>query len=289
MTGPRIVGREQPPVGAVPRGQIGRRARLDDPPAIDDGDDVGDRHEPETMRHDQHRPVAPEPLDRVADEGLARRIEMRRRLVEDDQPRTGEERASQGDALALAATEPCPVLPDRCLVPARQRGDERVGARFPGGLAQRLVRCVRSREPDVVRDAAVEEVRPLRDPRDVRAPRREVDRCERDPADEDRTRVRLDEAKEEVGGGRLAGAGGPDEGDDPALRDDQVEPVEGGRRPARIGDGHAGECDIGRGRDRDARTGSGPDAPLRGTAPPGTGSSRTAKTLSATVRPAAPE
>ena len=125
---------------------------------------------------------------------------------------------------------------------------------FPSGLAQRLVRCVRSGEPDVVGDAAVEEVRPLRDPGDVRAPGREVDRRERDPADEDRTRVRLDEAKEEVGGGRLAGAGGPDEGDHPALRDDQVEPVEGGRRPARIGDGHPGERDLGRGRDRDART-----------------------------------
>ena len=204
-----------------------------------------------------------EPLDRVADEGLARRIEMRGRLVEDDQARAGEERASQGDPLALAAAEPRPVLPDRCLVAAWQGVDEGVGARLAGGLAQRLVRCVRSREPDVVGDAAVEEVRPLRDPGDVRPPRREVDRCERDPADEDRTRVRLDEAEEEVGGGRLAGAGRPDEGDDPALRDDQVEPVEGGRRPARIGDGHPGERDVGRGRDRDARTGVGPDGRRR--------------------------
>ena len=88
---------------------------------IDDGDDVGDRHEPEAMRHDQHRPVAPEPLDGVADEGLARRVEMRGRLVEDDQARTGEERASQGDPLALAAAEPGPVLPDRRLV-ARAAG-----------------------------------------------------------------------------------------------------------------------------------------------------------------------
>ena len=65
--------------------------------------------------------------------------------------------------------------------------------------------------------------------------------------------VGLDESKEEVRGGRLAGAGRPDECDDAAIGDDQVEPVEGGRRSARIRDGDPGEDDLGLGRDRDAR------------------------------------
>ena len=100
--------------------------------------------------------------------------------------------------------------------------------------------------------------------------------------------------------GRLAGTGRPDEGDDPVLRDDQVEPIEGGSRPSRVRDGHAGEGDVGArpgprcpGR-RPARPPWRRRRPSRGRPPcrrpaPGTGSSRTAKTLSATVRPAAPE
>jgi hypothetical protein len=85
----------------------------------------------------------------------------------------------------------------------------------------------------------------------VRPPRCDVDRGEREATDADHAVIGLDESKEEVRGGRLAGAGRPDECDDAAIGDDQVESVEGGGSSARIRDGDTGE-DCQRGRDRAA-------------------------------------
>ena len=57
-------------------GQVGRRTNLDDPPMIDDGDDVGDRHESKAMRHHQHRPVVPHARHSIADEVFAGGVQM---------------------------------------------------------------------------------------------------------------------------------------------------------------------------------------------------------------------
>ena len=61
--------------------------------------------------------------------------------------------------------------------------------------------------------------------------------AERETTDADHAGIGLDESKQEVRSGRLAGAGRPDESDDAAIRDDQVEPVERGGSSARVRDG----------------------------------------------------
>ena len=170
-------GHESPPASSVARSrrngpsrlrQVRRRTHLDDPPMVHDGDDVGDRHESKAVRHHQDCPVA-RPCAPTASRTsvFAGRVQMRGRLVEDDQAGAREERPREGEALALPAAEPDPVLPDRRVVASGHRVDERGRAGLTRRGADLLARRVRSRESDVVRDGAVEEVRPLWHPRDV--------------------------------------------------------------------------------------------------------------------------
>ena len=160
-----------------------------------------------------------------------------------------------------------------------------VGAGLARGGADAVVGRVGSGQADVVGDGAVEQVRPLRHPRDVRPPGATVDRGERRVADEDPPGVGLDEPEQQVRDGRLARAGRADQGDDAAARDRQVQAVEGRLGPARIGDRDAREPDRrpigGRGRRRRAARAG---AACRGRA--GSGSSRIAKTRAR--RPPAP-
>ena len=116
--------RQEPAIRSVAAGQLGRTPALDDTPAIEHDHAIGDRDEPKAVRHDENGPAAREPADRIPDDALARRVEVRCRLVEDDQPGIGQECARDGDALTLATAQAHSVLPDRRLVAERQVGDE---------------------------------------------------------------------------------------------------------------------------------------------------------------------
>ena len=78
---------------------------------VHDGHGVGDGHEAKAVRDHQHCPVAPQSLHGIADEVFAGSVQVRGRLVEDDQPRAGEECPGEGDSLALPAAEPDPSSP----------------------------------------------------------------------------------------------------------------------------------------------------------------------------------
>ena len=180
---PASVGVVAPPraAGGTARrvGQVRRRAGLDDPPAVEDDDLVGDRHEPQPVRHDEHGPVA------AASRPTASRmtVSLAASSCEVASSRMTS-RASARNARAIAIRWRCPPLsrspssPTGVVVAVRQRGDERVRARprgRPRGPPSSV--GVGPGEPDVVGDRAVEQVRPLRDPGDVRPPGREVDRA----------------------------------------------------------------------------------------------------------------
>ncbi len=96
------------------------RPLLDDPPVLEDDDQVGapDRREP--VGDDERRPSGEERAQRELDAPLGSDVDARGRLVEDEDARVGEERARERDELALAEREPRAALGDLGLV-ARSR------------------------------------------------------------------------------------------------------------------------------------------------------------------------
>jgi hypothetical protein len=92
------------------------RPALDDAAVGHDDDQVGvpDRRQP--MRDDDARAVRHEALERLLDEPLRFGVERGRRLVEDQDRRVPENRAGDGDPLALTAGEPHAQVADRRIV-----------------------------------------------------------------------------------------------------------------------------------------------------------------------------
>ena len=234
-----------------PGGQIGGCARFDDPPTVDDGDHVGGRHQPQSMGHDQHRPVASEPLDGVANEGLARRIEVGGRLVEDDQPRAL--RNARASAIRWRWPPLSRIPPRRQrVVTLRQVVDEVSAPASLGGLAQRLVRGLRlaSRMLSATcrgRGTA------------AAGPRRRAPATPRGRSSEGTPSTRIEPAPGSMKRSRrlaivvLPAPVAPTRATSPrcGMQVDRSARASS----ARIGEGHPVERDVGRGRHRDARTG----------------------------------
>ena len=83
-------------------------AELHDPPAIEDGDAVGQRHRLDlVVGHVDGGRLQPlvQPRELVAHPDPKLRVEVRQRLVEQEDGRLANDRAADGDALALAARE----------------------------------------------------------------------------------------------------------------------------------------------------------------------------------------
>ena len=215
----------------------------DDPAALEPHDAVGSRGKLGTVRDQEHGAPGAQPLDRLADELGVDRVEVRGRLVEDHEGRVAQERARERDPLPLAGRQAPPALADDRAVPVRQPADERVGAGLLGGGPHAVVGRRGVAEPDVVGDRAAKQCWILRHPGDVRAPRRRVARGEVDPADRHAPVGRLAEAEQERGGGALAAAALADERDRLARLELEVDGLEHGDLPGRIGEGDAFEPD----------------------------------------------
>src|SRR5881628_3782912 len=80
-------------------------ALLDDAALLEDEDAVATLNGREAMRDDDAGPVGEKRVDRALDVPLRRRIETRRRLVEDDETRVAEEHAREREQLRLAGGE----------------------------------------------------------------------------------------------------------------------------------------------------------------------------------------
>ena len=125
------------------RQQLDRRAVLDHASVVDHEHAVGDLHRREAVGDDERRPVLQDDLERLLDQPLRRHVDGRRRLVEDDHRRVGDERARQRDELLLTGRQPSAALPDVAVVALGQRGDEAVRA-DDGRRAARSPRASRS-------------------------------------------------------------------------------------------------------------------------------------------------
>ncbi len=140
---------------------------------VDDRDHpVGTCCELGVVGDQQHRAAAPKPFDRLTHDPCALRIEVRRRLVENDERCVAKERAGKGDALALSGREQPGSLSDEGGVAVR--AGRSMSASAPASarrLAHALVRGGRVAEADVVGDRATKEGRALRHPGDLPTPR----------------------------------------------------------------------------------------------------------------------
>ena len=86
---------------------------------------------------------------------------MRGRLVQEEHGRVGEQRAGEHQALALAAGELRPLLADERVEPVGERGDPVAEPRAAERSSELGVGRLGPREPEVLADRGVEQVRVL--------------------------------------------------------------------------------------------------------------------------------
>ena len=111
--------------------QLVVRALLDDPAVLEHDDQVGVADRREAMSDHERRAAGEQPPERALDLPLGADVDRRRRLVEDQDPRVGEERARERDELPLPEREAEPRSPSSRVVALRQPRDELVGADGP--------------------------------------------------------------------------------------------------------------------------------------------------------------
>ena len=102
-------------------------AAVDDPAAVEDDHLVGQRDGREAVGDDEGRPPGHHLAEPGLDRRLGGRVDRGGGVVEDQDPRVGEQGAGDRDALALAAGEGQAALADPGLVAVGQLADEVVG------------------------------------------------------------------------------------------------------------------------------------------------------------------
>ena len=217
-------------------------AGLSDPSVLQDDDPVRVLDRREAMGDEEDRALPAQAVDRGLDGALGLGVERARRFVEDQDRSLGEDGPGDRHPLALAAREPEPELAGHRVVALGQPFDELVGRGGLGGGAYLLVARVGSPVADVLHQRLVEEEGLLRHERDVVEERGTLEVAEIDAVDLDRAAGRIVEAEHEVDESGLPRSRPPDDRDDLASADVQVDAVED-RRPTVV-EGEVAESDV---------------------------------------------
>src|SRR4029078_7175100 len=112
------------------------------PRGLESADRGAARDRRQAVRDDERRAAGQELAERPLDPALCSDVDRRGRLVEDQDPRVGEERTGKGGELAWPEGEPRPALPEVGVVALRQLLDERVDADGASGALDLVARCV---------------------------------------------------------------------------------------------------------------------------------------------------
>ena len=136
-------------------------AALDDPAVFEHEDPVGRDDGRQPVRDHERRAADERVGERVLDGELRLGVEVRRRLVEDDDRGVLQQHARDGQALLLAARHPVPALADQGVVAVGQAGDQVVDAGGPARLDQLGVGGVGTRVAQVRANGVVEQMRVL--------------------------------------------------------------------------------------------------------------------------------
>ena len=135
----RLLG-HQAGIDAAPRHQRVVAALLGDLAAVEHQDAVAIDHARQAVGQDQGRAALHQPVERLLDHRLVLGVDRRQRLVEHQDRRVAQQRAGDGDPLALAARELDALLADRRLVALRQGQDEVVDVGRARGVLEVVVR-----------------------------------------------------------------------------------------------------------------------------------------------------
>ena len=114
------------------------------------------------MGDDQHRTVGQLMVDHVKDGILRRKVEVRRRFVQNIEVRVFQKGPGQSDALFLTAGQAVAGLLQVGVILQRQLADELMGIRLLGRLFDFFQRRVRARNADIVKDGLAEKLNVLR-------------------------------------------------------------------------------------------------------------------------------
>jgi hypothetical protein len=144
-------------------------AVLDQAAALERDDAIRRPHGREPVRDDEDGARLGDLHHVLLNDALALVVEGAGRLVEDQDARIGDERAGNGDALALAARERRAALADDGVVALAQLEDEFVRSREPRRCDDTLHRHGRIGERDVLAHRAVEQHVLLQDHADLAA------------------------------------------------------------------------------------------------------------------------
>ena len=133
------------------------RPPLDDLPVLEHEDLVGAADGREPVRDHERRASRPQRPERLPDLAFALGVETRRRLVEDQHLRVGEDRTRDRHALPLPAREFHTALADDRVVAVGEPHDELLAVRDPRRVAHFGHRRARLGERDVLGDRAIKE------------------------------------------------------------------------------------------------------------------------------------
>ena len=126
---------DQQPVQLAPLAELRVGADVGEPPVGGQHrDPVGQVERGLAVRDQQRGPAGHHPVQGGVDLRLDPRVDRGGRVVEQQQPRVGDQRAGERDPLPLPAGQREPLLADHRVVAVRQLADELVGL---GGLARR--------------------------------------------------------------------------------------------------------------------------------------------------------
>src|SRR2546423_3932396 len=223
--------------------QLVMAALLDDLSLLEHDDQVGVANRRQAVGDDECRPSGEEKPERLLDLPLGADVDGRGRLVQDQNSRVGEERASEGDQLALAERESAPAFLHLRLVAVLEAKDELVRADSLGRADDLLCRRVRPPERDVLGDRAREEEPLLRHDSELAAERRLRDVAEVDAVERDPSAPRVVEAGQQFRDRRLAGARVADERNRCPRGDVEIE-IEQDVRPVAVPELNVLEADV---------------------------------------------
>ena len=185
---------------------------------------------------DDRRPSVQQPVERALDQDLGGAVDVRRRLVEDQDARVGEQCARDRDQLALAGRQARAALAHGVREPGVEAARDPVDAHCVRDVGDHLVGRLGAREADVVADRPGEEERILQHHSQLAAVRAQLELAQVVPVHADRAVVRVVEAADELGGRGLAAAGLADEREAAARGDVDVDRVQHRLFPVREGD-----------------------------------------------------
>src|SRR5207249_5435683 len=156
-SGVRLVGRQE----------FGVAAHGLHRPAVHDHDFVRVEHGGQAVSdHDRRRPLD-HSVDGLLDQALGLAVERAGGLVEDQDLWVRDDRAGDGDTLALSARQANPPVADHRVVPVGERHDEVVGVPDLRGADDGRLRDLVPPVGDVLPDRGVEQERLLRDDAEI--------------------------------------------------------------------------------------------------------------------------